>query len=45
MQMTPSPFKRDNEELYRLFIGIRTTIDPYLTDFGDEKFYCILQVR
>ena len=42
--MTPNPNKRDNLDLNKLdWYG--TTMDPYLTDFRDEKFYCISQVR
>ena len=43
--MTPSPIKRENVELNKLITGIGTTIDPLLTDFRDEKLYCISQVR
>ena len=42
MQMAPSPIKRDNADLNT---GIGTTMDSYLTDFRDEKLYCISQVR
>ena len=45
MQMTPSLIKRDNVNLNKLLTGIRTSMDPFLTDFGDEKLYCISQVR
>ena len=45
MQMTPSPIKRDNADLNKLITGIETTIDCFLTDFRDEKLYCISQVR
>ena len=41
MQMTPSPIKRDNADLNKLITGIGTTSDPFLTDFLDEKLYCI----
>ena len=44
MQMIPSLIKRDNADLNKL-IGIGTTIDPFLTDFLDEKLYYISQVR
>ena len=42
--MTPSPIKRDNVDLNKLITGIRTTMDPFLTDFRDEKLSCISQV-
>ena len=45
MQMAPSPIKRDNADLNELITGIGTTMDSYLTDFLDEKLYCISQVR
>ena len=45
MQITPSPIKRDNVDLNKLITGIGTTMDPFLTDFRDEKLYCISQVR
>ena len=45
MQMTPSPIKRDNADLNKLITGIGTAIDPFLTDFRDEKLYCISRVR
>ena len=45
MQMTPIPVKRDNEDLNKLLTGIGATMDPFLTDFRDEKVYCISQVR
>ena len=43
MQMTSSPIKSDNVDLSKLRIG--TTMDSFLTDFRDEKLYCISQVR
>ena len=45
MQMTPSPIKRGNVDLNKLITGIGTTMDLFLTDFRDEKLYCISQVR
>ena len=45
MQMTSSPIKHDNAGLNKLITGIETTMDPFLTDFGDEKLHCISQVR
>ena len=45
MQMTPSPNKRANEDLNKPITGIGTTMEPFLTDFRDEKLYCISQVR
>ena len=33
MQMTLSPIKRNNADLNKLIIGIRPTMDPFLTDF------------
>ena len=45
MQMTSSPIKRDNADLNKLITGNGTTVDSILTDFRDEKLYCILQVR
>ena len=45
MQMTSSSIKRDNVDLKKLITGIRTTMDPFLTGFRDEKLYCISQVR
>ena len=45
MQMTQSPIKRGNVDLNKLITGIGTTMDPFLTDFRDEKLYCISQVR
>ena len=45
MQMTPSSIKRDNVDLNKLITGIGTTGDPFLTDFRDEKLYCISQIR
>ena len=45
MQMTPSPIKRDNADLYKLITGTRTTMGPFLTDYRDEKLNCISQVR
>ena len=45
MQMTPSSIKRDNVDVNKLNTGIGTTMDPFLTDFRDEKLYCISQVR
>ena len=45
MQVTSSPIKRDNADLNKLITGIGTTVDSFLTDFRDEKFYCISQVR
>ena len=44
MQMTPSPSERDNADLNKLITGIGTTMDSFLTDFRDEKLYCISQV-
>ena len=44
MQMTPSSIKRDNVNLNKLLTGIGTTMDPFFTDFRDEKLYCISQV-
>ena len=41
MQMTPSLIKRGYAYLNKLITGIRTTTDPFLTDFRDEKLYCI----
>ena len=43
--MTSSLIKRDNADLNKLIIGIGTTMDPFLTDFRDEKLYCISQVN
>ena len=45
MKTTPSPIKRDNVDLSKLITGIGTTMEPFLTDFRDEKLYCIAQVR
>ena len=45
MQMTSSPIKCDNADLNKLITGIRTAMDSFLTDFRDEKLYCISQVR
>ena len=45
MQMTPSPIKRDNVDMNKLITGIETTLDSFLTDFRDEKLYCISQIR
>ena len=45
MQMTLSSIKRDNVNLNKLLTGIGTTMDPFLTDFRDEKLNCISQVR
>ena len=45
MQMTASPSERDNADLNKLITEIRTTIDSFLTDFRDEKLYCISQIR
>ena len=45
MQMPLSPIKHDNEDLNKLITGIGTTMDHFLTDFPDEKLYCISQVR
>ena len=45
MQMTSSPIKHDNAGLNKLITGIGPTMDPFLTDFRDEKLYCISQVR
>ena len=45
MQMIPSPIKCDNADLNKLITEIRTTVDHFLTDFRDEKLYCISQVR
>ena len=45
MQMTPSPIKRDNADLNKLITGMGTAMDPFLTDFRDEKLCCILWVR
>ena len=46
MQMTPSPFKRDNADLNKLITGIGILyMDSFLTDFRDEKLYCISLVR
>ena len=39
MQMTPSQIKRDNADLNKLIIEIGTTMDPFLTEFRDEKLY------
>ena len=44
-ELTPSPIKRDDIEVSKLIIGIRATMDPFLTDFRVEKLYCISQVR
>ena len=44
MQMTPSPIKRDKVDLNKLITGSGTTMDPFLTDFGDERLYCISQL-
>ena len=44
-ELTPSPIKRDNIDLSKLITGIMTTMGPFLTDFRDEKLYCISQVR
>ena len=44
MQKTPSPIKRDNENLNKLLNGIGASMDPFLTDFRDEKLYCMSQV-
>ena len=41
MQMTPSPSKGDNADMNKLITGIGTTMDPFLTDFRDEKLYSI----
>ena len=47
--MTTRLIKRDNEDLNKLITGIGprigTTVDPFLTDFRDEKLYCMSQVR
>ena len=43
--LTPSPSKRDNIDLRKLITGIWTAFGPFLTDFQDEKLYCISQVR
>ena len=45
MQMISSPIKRDNADLNKLITGIGTTLDSVLTDFRDEKLYCISQVN
>ena len=45
MQMSPSPIKRDNVDMNKLITGIGTTMDSFLTDYRDEKLYCISQVR
>ena len=45
MQMKLTPDKRDNVDLNKLITEIRTTVDPFLTDFRDEKLYCISHVR
>ena len=44
MQMSPSPIKRDNEDMNKLITGIGTTMDSFLTDYRHEKLYCISQV-
>ena len=43
--MPLSPVKHDNADLNKLITGIGITMDPFLTDFPDEKLYCISQVR
>ena len=40
--MPPSPIKGDNAYLNKQNTGIGTTMDPFLTDFRDEKFYCTI---
>ena len=45
MQMTPSIIKHDNADLNKLITEIGTTMDSFLTDFCDEKLYCISQER
>ena len=45
MQMKLTPDKRDNVDLNKLITEIRTTVDPFLNDFRDEKLYCISHVR
>ena len=45
MQMPSSPIKHDNAGLNKLITEIGTTMDPFLTDFLDEKLNCISQVR
>ena len=45
MQMTSSPMQRDNVDMNTLITGIVTTMDSFLTDFRDEKLFCISQVR
>ena len=44
-ELTPNPTKYDNIDLNKLITGIKTTMDPFLTDFRDEKLYCISHVR
>ena len=39
------PTKRDTADLNKLVTRIRTTMDTFLTDFPDEKLYCISQVK
>ena len=43
--MPPSPIKRDNGDMNKISTRIGTTMDSFLTDFRDEKLYCISQVR
>ena len=45
MQMTPSPIERDNADLNKVITGTRTAMDPFLTDFRNEKLHSISQVR
>ena len=45
MQMTSSHIRRDNADLNKLITGSGTTMNSFLTDFRDEKLYCISQVR
>ena len=43
--MTQSSIKRDNVDLNKLITGIGTTMYPFLTEFRDEKLYCISHDR
>ena len=45
MQMTQNSIKHVNAGLNKLITGIGTAMDPFHTDFRDEKLYCNSQVR